>query len=254
MNVVSRCEHWTTSSKLHRNTPAESYDLSYLEALFENDVDEIQHVERAAAAMGIGPGAPCRHSENFGSTRTTCRVSSLCMMWPFISTDSQRLFVARHHRNVITQDVRPSMLRHVTCSTRFRILIPRNLDACPKIILLSRGPHTHHIPIPSHPPLYVREILRDLLFSLGEDLAGATPRGIMRHSVIRAGIAQLLPDLRAPMLGDLHPSLFNKDVLAGEINIVRKIAFPHGMDLEGVCIVHHLGHVLKSKLCRCAAF
>ena len=126
------------------------------------------------------------------------------------------------------------MLRHLPCSTRFRILIPKDLDACPRIIVLSRGPHTHHIPIPSHLPLYIREILRDLLFRLGEDLASATPRRIMQHSVIRAGIVQLLPDLRAPTLGDLHPSLFNKDVLAGEINVVRKIAFPHGMDIEGL--------------------
>ena len=114
-------------------------------------------------------------------------------------------------------------------------MVPKDLDACPRIIILSHGPHTHHIPIPSHPPLYIHEILHNLLFRLGEDLATATPCHVMQHSVIRAGIAQLLPDLQAPMLGDLHPSLFNKDVLAGEINIVRKIAFPHGMDIEGLC-------------------
>ena len=68
IELVGRCEHWSTSSKLHRNMLAESYDLLYLEALFENDVVEIEQVECAAAAVGIGPGAHCGHSENFGST------------------------------------------------------------------------------------------------------------------------------------------------------------------------------------------
>ena len=59
---------------MHRNTSADLYDLNYLEALFNEDVDHLRDIEHYARAVGSDPTAPCSHSENASSTRISCRM------------------------------------------------------------------------------------------------------------------------------------------------------------------------------------
>jgi len=55
----------------------------------------------------------------------------------------------------------------------------------------------------------------------------------MRHPVILAALQRILPQVLSPALGDLHPSLHNKDIIATEIKLIRKNAFPCGLDIDG---------------------
>jgi hypothetical protein len=55
----------------------------------------------------------------------------------------------------------------------------------------------------------------------------------MRHPVILAALRRILPQVLSPALGDLHPSLHNKDVIAAEIKLIQKNAFPCGLDIDG---------------------
>jgi hypothetical protein len=79
-----------------------------------------------------------------------------------------------------------------------------------------------------------------MLLSLGKDLGCATSHSIMWHSTIQTALEQILPKYPDPILGDLHPSLFNKDILAQEIHTVWTMAFPNGMDIEGCSIPNPL--------------
>jgi hypothetical protein len=49
------------------------YDLPYLEALFDNDEEEIVRIESAAHSDGFGPLAPCSTAWNNNSVKIHCR-------------------------------------------------------------------------------------------------------------------------------------------------------------------------------------
>lgn len=49
------------------------YDLDYLEALFDNDLDAIDKFEQAAMDDGFGPLALCTTVANYNSMGVNCR-------------------------------------------------------------------------------------------------------------------------------------------------------------------------------------
>lgn len=58
----------------------ESFDIEYMEAHFNEDMDELERIELRAAAMGYGPRVACTTVTNFSAQRVCCRESvHLCV-------------------------------------------------------------------------------------------------------------------------------------------------------------------------------
>ncbi|KAJ3924494.1 MAG: hypothetical protein NXY57DRAFT_969752 [Lentinula lateritia] len=78
-----QCEHFNRQTSrghlINYDVGSGLYDLEYLEALFRNNVDEIEFIESNAQADGYGPLAPCSTIVNFSSQRIDCRRSSVCI-------------------------------------------------------------------------------------------------------------------------------------------------------------------------------
>ena len=65
-----------TQSKAHLcsyEAGAGLYDVEYLEALFDDDTEEITQTESAAYSNGFGPLAPCSTVCNSSSVKIHCR-------------------------------------------------------------------------------------------------------------------------------------------------------------------------------------
>jgi hypothetical protein len=71
------CEHYdSVNNRQHflDYTPSKgAMDCDYLEALFNQDTEEIQRIESAASALGYGLLAQCNTVCNFSSQRIVCR-------------------------------------------------------------------------------------------------------------------------------------------------------------------------------------
>ena len=48
--------------------------MDYLEALFDNDIEQINHFKESSAMEGHGPLAICTHVANTSSIRVNCHV------------------------------------------------------------------------------------------------------------------------------------------------------------------------------------
>jgi hypothetical protein len=73
-----RCEHYCIrGNRDHfiQYLDNEGYDIDYLDAYFNEDMEEIERIESAANSAGYGPLAPCSTIYNFSSQRTHCRKS-----------------------------------------------------------------------------------------------------------------------------------------------------------------------------------
>src|ERR1700678_3859374 len=74
-NHWSRCEHysWDGNRDHLKIVLDESFDLKYMEAHFNDDMDELERIELRAAAMGYGPRVACTTVTNFSAQRVCCR-------------------------------------------------------------------------------------------------------------------------------------------------------------------------------------
>ena len=72
---------------------------------------------------------------------------------------------------------RSSLTHEESCTCRFEIHYPYNLELCRKILIVSRGRHFHPSPPPSKTPPYFTEILYSLLEKLDWRLADADIKG-----------------------------------------------------------------------------
>jgi hypothetical protein len=72
-----RCEHYSKQNNknhyLNTSISDGSYDLSYLEAIFAGDDEEVAYIEEAAIGLGFGPLIDCTTVCNPSSQRTLCR-------------------------------------------------------------------------------------------------------------------------------------------------------------------------------------
>ena len=50
-----------------------SYDVDYIEAHFNDDMEELDRIESTALAAGTGPQHACTNISNFSSQKTFCR-------------------------------------------------------------------------------------------------------------------------------------------------------------------------------------
>lgn len=81
------CEHLQPTNKDHFVCHLDdSYDLKYLEAIFTDDLDEIDSIEEAAYLSGYGPRVACTSVTNFSAQRPTCCMSNLFVDMHFFLT------------------------------------------------------------------------------------------------------------------------------------------------------------------------
>lgn len=122
------------------------------------------------------------------------------------------------------------------CDVRYKVFVPVDLQACPKVLIVSTNPHSHSAPAPSKTPQIYLDIFCSLLRDLKWRLADATARRVMRGAGFVDQLSRFLRwqnPTRKPVLGDLHPSLRNLDHVNHIIKRVRGLSFPKGTGWEG---------------------
>ncbi|KAJ6600477.1 hypothetical protein DFH09DRAFT_1070271 [Mycena vulgaris] len=217
------CEHYSSESKDHLVFTAiadGSYDMGYLDALFSNDTDEIKLIEDAAFTLGFGPLVECS---------TVCNVSVQKTLCPFDHRDAQDILIQHQ------------MIR-LECKCTFRIYEPLEeyQDDFPYLLVVSKGVHSHPIPLPSKTPPRIRGEILDLLPRFQEDFPDLTPRRFLRHLIVKAHLALRFPQIQNPTLSDLHISLANRSHLKMYIDQVRTKLYPAGTGWKGIL---HLNEV-----------
>ncbi|KAJ7252177.1 hypothetical protein C8J57DRAFT_1238053 [Mycena rebaudengoi] len=223
-NVAVCCEHYSTKNKNHFHdftVGNGSYDVSYIEAVLSEDQEEIDRIEQAAHDLGYGP------------LRSACQTVA--------NANAQRACCPYEHRYAEGNLTLPALSR-LSCSSRFRIYepLPAYRRDFPFVLIVTRGAHTHPVPLPTKTPAPIRQQLMNLLEETGVDLADMTPRKFLRHAVVTAFLKRLFPCLASPTLADWHVSLANRAHLGIYINCAREKNWPLGTDWEGVARLKEL--------------
>ncbi|GBE78483.1 hypothetical protein SCP_0113720 [Sparassis crispa] len=212
-----QCEHYSRQNRTHlldytiRNG---SYDLEYLEAALTDDYESISRLEYAAQEEGYGPLAVCNTLANFTSNRVHC---------PCEHRDEDEHLI-------------PQEMLHLSCTSKLQVFEPLSefRTACPYVLLVCQGEHTHPIPLPTNTPAHIRAEIFHMLESVGHDLPDMTPRRFLRHPVVLARVHELLPHICNPTLSDLHVSLANREHLRSYIKKAKEELFPQGTGWEGL--------------------
>ncbi|KAJ6475966.1 hypothetical protein C8R47DRAFT_1052240 [Mycena vitilis] len=214
------CEHWSRRTPDHfvdftiRNA---GYDVDHIAAHFLGHKDELARIEEAAAAQNIGPLAVCDTLLNFSAKTLCCPVD--------------------HRLNGHLTRVE---LCHIPCEVKFRIWVPVNLQACPFVLVTSKGTHQHPVPLPERTPQGARVQIFRLLRTLRQDLADLTARRFLRHPALKTFLMNKFPGVAVPTLTTLHPSLANRAHLGSYIARARLEQFPVGTDWRGIKHLKHL--------------
>ncbi|KAK0434844.1 hypothetical protein EV421DRAFT_1909145 [Armillaria borealis] len=214
------CEHYhSLKSRKHfvnRTVTDGPYNAEYLFALITNNVASIRYWELHAQQQGYGPLMPCNHIQN--------------------NSQASISILAHSHRSSVNQTMYMTEMVRQTCEAKFStyIPLPGYRDQCSKVLVVCHSPHRHPIPLPSTTPEPIKQSLRAMLLTLGQDLPDMTPRRLLRHPLFRAYLTTQLPNIPQPMATDLHPSLANLDHLDALINIAIKQEYPEGTGWDGV--------------------
>ncbi|KAF8076821.1 hypothetical protein FPV67DRAFT_1715254 [Lyophyllum atratum] len=192
----------------------ESYDFDYLEAYFHEDTDELDRIEQATFISGFGPLAECTTVANSSSQQVCCPCDHRSPDGYLVQLEMQRL----------------------PCHVRYRVFEPLEAfrDACPFVLVISKGLHCHPIPLPQKTPPHVQAVLAHLLGRLGTDLADLTPRRFLWHPVVKNYLEEVLLDIPSPTLSDLHISLANRERLDWYIEKEKCSRFPSGTGWDGI--------------------
>ncbi|KAI0052918.1 hypothetical protein FA95DRAFT_1451859, partial [Auriscalpium vulgare] len=215
-----RCEHYNTRANRHHlvdyTVSRGSHDADYLEALFEKDFSAIDAIEADSEATDL--------STDVGGCRTVANCSS------------QRVHCPRDHRQEGNGNVVAIEMVTLECSSRFQMYepLPEHRSACPFVLVVCSGAHTHPIPLPTKTPPCIRREILTLLHSIGNDLAEITPRKLLRHTTVQAYLRQRLPNIETPTLSDVHVSLANRDHIKSYIRQAKADAFPFGTGWNGL--------------------
>lgn len=207
------------------------YDTDYLEALFTGDELEVRRLEEEAFVETDSPLTMCFTVYNSSSVRAFCgelNLMSVLVIRPTI------LSTGSDHRDAAGSIVRAEMVQ-LPCTSRIRLYEPLEeyRTACPHVLVICQGAHSHPIPQPLKTPPLIRLQIFNLLSSIGQDLADLTPRRFLRHPSVIAYLRQRLPNIPFPSLSDLHVSLSNRDHLQSYIDLAKARAFPEGTGWEG---------------------
>ncbi|KAJ3859292.1 hypothetical protein EV359DRAFT_75667 [Lentinula novae-zelandiae] len=141
------------------------FNVEYLEAVLTNDEEEVDRIESEALLDGYGP-------------RTSCQV--------VMNNTAQRLTCPWNHRSDTDGALKQPGLISMGCSCTFREYEPLEeyRSFCPYVLITSKGPHSHPIPLPQKTPTKVKLELTSLFEKLEVDLADLTPRKFMRHPIV----------------------------------------------------------------------
>ncbi|KAF8192359.1 hypothetical protein K438DRAFT_1590458 [Mycena galopus ATCC 62051] len=191
-----------------------SYDLEYLEAVFTNNTDVLDHIENEARLMDYGPRAQCNYLSN---------------------AMSQRLRCPTEHRDPDGKLYQAELI-HLECKCRFRVFepVPEARTSFPFLLVICEGAHSHPIPLPEKTPPKIRSEIFKLLESVVEDLPDMTPRAFLRHPVVLTYLKGKFPEVPNPTLSHLHSSLANRSHVDSYIKQAKVMHFPKGTDWKGV--------------------
>jgi hypothetical protein len=236
---TSRCEHYsvrfggTRDHLFSYEVGTGLYDVEYLEALFDNDMEEITRIENAACNDGFGPLALCSTTWNPNAIKVHCR--ELISAYFFFNVIKTIIPAACEHRDSEGNLVLSEMTR-LNCQSTFRSFEPLEeyRHVCPQILIICRGEHTHPIPLPTKTPPSICAEISKLLQSLDQDLPDLTPHRFLRHSVTLAYLQKRCPAINNPNLADLHISLANREHVKTYILQVQKRCFPFGTGWKGM--------------------
>ncbi|KAJ3925577.1 MAG: hypothetical protein NXY57DRAFT_967582 [Lentinula lateritia] len=221
-NAFIKCEHYSNQARDHLfdyTVGNGSYHLEYLEAVLTEDEEEVERIETEVEMKGYGPRTACHNVMNFSSQRPIC---------PFSHRDT---------KGVLKQ---PRM-KQVQCSCIFREYEPvaEFRTTCPYILVTSKGPHSHPIPLPEKTPHAVKVELYDLIKRLDIEMADITPRQFLGHPIVKSYLTSRFPLLHNPMLSDLHISLSNRSHLRVYIEAIKAQYFPSGTGWKGLEYLKH---------------
>ncbi|KAJ3906921.1 hypothetical protein F5879DRAFT_897100 [Lentinula edodes] len=214
-----KCEyHATKNNRDHffDNTVGNGrFDVQYLEAVLTEDHEEVDRIESQAQLDGYGPRVSCHMVTNNTSQRLTCT-------W--------------NHRHHADGDLKQPALVSMECRCTFREYEPLEdyRASCPYILITSKGPHSHPIPLPQKTPRKAKLVLESLFEKMEVELADLTPRKFLRHPITQCYLSSHFPMLRNPMLSDLHISLSNRSHLKVYIEHAKKARFPEGTGWKGL--------------------
>ena len=160
---------------MHYGPESGLYDLDYLQALFNNDQEEISTIENEAEQYGFNVSASqCSVVVNHTSVRVMCR--ELINQLIQISHDANDVVTsARDHVN-INGHVELSKMISISCKSQFRIYqpVPKCRQACPKVLVVCTGAHSHPVPLPVKTPSSVCSKIFELLQNMNHDLPNMT--------------------------------------------------------------------------------
>ncbi|KAF9059684.1 hypothetical protein BDP27DRAFT_1497038 [Rhodocollybia butyracea] len=166
------------------------YDVDYIEAILTGDHAEVARIEDEASRNGYGP-------------ETTC--------YTIINHSAQRLTCPWNHRDPTDGILKQPKLVNLGCNCTYREYVPLEeyRQRCPFILIVSRGVHSHPIPLPEKTPASVKSTLDSLFKQLDADLADMTPRLFLRHPIVKS-----------------HLKVY--------IDAVKKMCFPAGTGWKGL--------------------
>ncbi|KAF4593638.1 hypothetical protein EYR40_008426 [Pleurotus pulmonarius] len=142
--------------------------------------------------------------------------------------------LANEHRDE-QGEITLARMQVLDCHSKIRVFEPLEeyRRACPHVLVVCSGEHSHPIPVPNKTPSSIRSEIFRLLQLLDYDLPDLTPRRFLRHPTTLAYLRQQLPDIANPMLMDLHPSLANRDHIRAYIKQVQETLYPGGTGWDG---------------------
>lgn len=234
--MACRCEHYSNQARDHLfdyTVGNGSYHLEYLEAVLTEDEEEVERIETEVEMKGYGPRTACHNVMNFSSQRPICRkFHCLSCLLAWVLRLEHAAFSHRDTKGVLKQ---PRM-KQVQCSCIFREYEPvaEFRTTCPYILVTSKGPHSHPIPLPEKTPHAVKVELYDLIKRLDIEMADITPRQFLGHPIVKSYLTSRFPLLHNPMLSDLHISLSNRSHLRVYIEAIKAQYFPSGTGWKGM--------------------
>lgn len=143
-------------------------------------------------------------------------------------------FLANEHRGLDGMII-PQAMTHLKCNSKISMFEPLRSyrNACPMVLVICHGEHSHPIPLPAKTPPFIRSEILKMLRQLDLDLPDMTPRRFLRHGVVRTWLQGLLPQIPNPTLSDLHISLSNREHLRSYIKQAKEELFPFGTGWDG---------------------
>lgn len=118
-----------------------------------------------------------------------------------------------------------SIQKKLGCPVKFWHYVPKNLEECPYIIIMSRYTHNHPPPPSSKIPTAIQNNLKNIIAK--ENILDLTARRLITCTSMQKF-------LKGVPLPELHPSLNNRSKIDHMIATKHRAEYPYGQDIMGV--------------------